>query len=120
VNVFSYHHYPTASIRCGMYSPPDTALSEEFLGRTDREYMFYVTGIRDHALPNRPPVWITETADAACGGNPWASSFLDTFRYLDQLGRLAKRGVAVVFHNTLASSEYGLLDQRDFSPRPNY
>ncbi len=120
VDVFSYHHYPTASIRCGMYSPPDTALSEEFLGRTDREYMFYVTGIRDHALPNRPPVWITETADAACGGNPWASSFLDTFRYLDQLGRLAKRGVAVVFHNTLASSEYGLLDQRDFSPRPNY
>ncbi|HEV2643371.1 MAG TPA: hypothetical protein VGT98_11710, partial [Candidatus Elarobacter sp.] len=32
----------------------------------------------------------------------------------------AKRRVTVVFHNTLASSEYGLLDQRDFSPRPNY
>jgi heparanase len=65
-------------------------------------------------------VWITETADAACGGNPWAATFLDSFRYLDQLGRLARRGVAVVFHNTLASSEYGLLDQKSFEPRPNY
>ncbi|MGH8115642.1 MAG: hypothetical protein ACREPS_11405, partial [Rhodanobacteraceae bacterium] len=66
------------------------------------------------------PVWITETADAACGGNPWAKTFLDSFRYLDQLGRLAKRGVAVVFHNTLASSEYGLLDSTTFEPRPDY
>jgi heparanase len=65
-------------------------------------------------------VWITEMADAACGGNPWASTFLDTFRYLDQHGRLAKRGVKVVFHNTLASSEYGLIDQRTLMPRPNY
>ena len=65
-------------------------------------------------------MWITETADAACGGNPWAATFLDSFRYLDQLGRLARRGVAVVFHNTLASSEYGLLDQKSFEPRPNY
>jgi hypothetical protein len=65
-------------------------------------------------------MWLTETADAACGGNPWASTFLDSFRYLDQLGRLAKGRVKVIFHNTLASSEYGLLDQHTFMPRPNY
>lgn len=120
VDVFSYHHYPAGSIRCGMLSPPDTALSEEFLSRTDREYEFYVTGIRDQALPNRPPVWITETADAACGGNPWAATFLDTFRYTDQMGRLARRGVEVIYHNTLTASDYGLLDQNTFQPRPNY
>ncbi|UFX47545.1 hypothetical protein HAP47_0013090 [Bradyrhizobium sp. 41S5] len=61
-----------------------------------------------------------QTADAACGGNPWASTFLDTFRYLDQLGRLAKQGVQVVIHNTLAASDYGLLVQRTFAPRPDY
>jgi hypothetical protein len=65
-------------------------------------------------------MWLTETADAACGGNPWASTFLDTFRYLDQLGRLAKQGVQVVIHNTLAASDYGLLDQKTLKPRPNY
>jgi len=34
-------------------------------------------------------------------------TFLDTFRYLDQLGRLARAGVQVVMHNTLAASDYG-------------
>ena len=75
--------------------------------------------MRDRYQPGKP-VWITETADAACGGNPWASTFLDSFRFLDQLARLARQGVAAVFHNTLASSEYGLLDQNTFMPRPNY
>jgi hypothetical protein len=39
---------------------------------------------------------------------------------MDQLGRLAQRGVQAIFHNTLASSEYGLLDQNTYTPRPNY
>ena len=70
-------------------------------------------------MPGKP-LWLTETADAACGGNPWASTFLDSFRYLDQLGRLSKRGVQVHMHNTLASSDYGLLDDNTLMPRPNY
>src|ERR1700730_13102996 len=40
--------------------------------------------------------------------------------YLDQLGRLAKAGVQVVMHNTLAASDYGLLDEKTVGPRPNY
>src|SRR5713101_2346172 len=47
-------------------------------------------------------------------------SFLDTFRYLDQLGRLARAGVQVVMHNTLAASDYGLLNEKTLAPRPNY
>ena len=47
-------------------------------------------------------------------------TFLDTFRYLDQLGRLARAGVQVVMHNTLAASDYGLLDERTLQPRPKY
>jgi hypothetical protein len=65
-------------------------------------------------------MWVTETADAACGGNRWAATFLDTFRYLDQLGRLAKRGVQVVAHNTLVASDYGLLEEDTLRPKPNY
>lgn len=123
-DVFSYHFYPAASIRCaGMgveaQTTPEAAMSEEWLARTDRSYGFYVTGIRDRFQPGSA-VWITETAESACGGNPWAKTFLDTFRYVDQMGRLARRGVKVIFHNTLASSEYGLLDQNTFRPRPNY
>jgi hypothetical protein len=75
--------------------------------------------LRDRLAPGKP-IWLTETAEAACGGNPQAATFLDTFRYLDQLGRLARAGVQVVMHNTLAASDYGLLDETTFMPRPNY
>jgi len=122
-DIFSYHHYGAASQRCaamgaGAQTTPDAALSEEWLSRTDKSYEFY-RPLRDQYEPGTS-IWITETADAACGGNPWAAQFLDTFRYLDQMGRLARRGVSVIFHNTLASSEYGLLDQNSLTPRPNY
>ena len=39
---------------------------------------------------------LTETGQAACGGDRQASIYIDSFRYLDQLGGLAKRGVKVV------------------------
>jgi hypothetical protein len=122
-DVYSYHYYGAASIRCAAMAPKaqttaKAALSNAWLSRTDTVNTYY-EALRDKYEPGRN-VWITEMADAACGGNPWASTFLDTFRYMDQLGRLAQRGVQVIFHNTLASSEYGLLDQNTFMPRPNY
>ena len=33
---------------------------------------------------------------------------------------MSKRGVQVNIHNTLASSDYGLLDENTLAPRPNY
>jgi hypothetical protein len=96
----------------------EAALSEDWLSRTDRDLAFY-SALRDRFEPGKP-IWLTETGEAACGGNPWAVTFLDSFRYLDQLGRLAKRGVQVVIHNTLAASDYALIDDATLEPRPNY
>ena len=119
LDAFSYHHYGTVSKRCaGMGMPltsPEEALSEEWLSRTDATLAFY-RSLRDEFAPGKP-MWLTETADAACGGNPWGSWFLDTFRYLDQAGRLAKQGVQVVAHNTLVASDYGLLDEKTLDPQ---
>jgi hypothetical protein len=122
-DAFSYHFYGAVSKRCAGTIPeagttPEDALSEQWLARTSRVEAFYA-GLRDRFAPGKP-LWVTETADAACGGNPWGSMFLDSFRYLDQLGRLARSGVQVVAHNTLASSDYGLLDENTLTPRPNY
>ena len=120
-DAFSYHHYGAVSRRCAAMdhqTSADQALSEDWLGRTDQTLAYY-RAVRDRFMPGKP-FWNTETADAACGGNPWAATFLDTFRYLDQLGRLARQEVAVVIHNTLASSDYGLLDENSFEPRPNF
>lgn len=118
VDRFSYHHYNTLSQRCGGRDDPKQALTEQWLARTDTTLAIYQT-LRDLYEPGKP-IWVTETAEAACGGNRWDKTFLDTFRYLDQLGRLARAGVQVVMHNTLAASDYGLLDDKTFRPRPNY
>lgn len=121
VDAFSYHHYGAVSRRCAAQdhqTTPETALSEDWLGRTDETLAFY-RKLRDQFEPGRP-FWLTETADAACGGNLWANTFLDSFRYLDQLGRLARQDVRVVIHNTLVASDYGLLDDKTLEPKPNY
>jgi heparanase len=121
VDAFSYHHYGAVSRRCAAQdhqTTPEAALTEDWLSRTGETLAFY-RKLRDEFEPGRP-FWLTETADAACGGNPWANTFLDSFRYLDQLGRLAKQDVRVVMHNTLVASDYGLLDDKTLEPKPNY
>jgi heparanase 1 len=122
-DAFSYHLYSALSQRCSGAMPAlgttaAAALSEEWFSRTDAAQAYY-SGLRDRWNPGRP-IWITETADTGCGGNPWASTFLDTFRYLDQHARLAQKGVQMIAHNTLAASDYGLLDENTLDPRPNY
>ncbi len=122
-DIFSYHLYAAASQRCAtMASKGQTtaedALSQEWLSRPEKIDEYYAS-LRNHFAAGKP-LWITETADAACGGNPWASTFLDTFRYLIEHASLAGRGVKVIMHKTLAASDYGLLDQNNFEPRPNY
>ena len=122
-DVFSYHLYAAASQRCASMGASSqttaaAALSQGWLSRPEKIGAFYAD-LRDRFEPGKS-LWITETADAACGGNPWASTFLDTFRYLIQHASLAQRGVKVIMHNTLASSDYGLLDENTFAPRPNY
>jgi hypothetical protein len=123
VDAYDYHFYPAVSKRLAALAPlmqvsAEDELSDAQLSKTDAALAYY-RGARDGAQPGKP-LWITETAEAAGGGNPWASTFLDSFRYLDQLGRLAKQGVKVIMHNTLDASDYGLLDEETLLPRPDY
>ena len=121
-DVFSYHFYGAASMRMMRSGPfsikAENALDASWLFRTDTVADYY-TGLRDKYNPGKP-VWITETGQAAGGGDPFAATYLDCFRYLYQLGSLAKKGVKVIMHNTLAASEYSLIDQDTHLPKPNY
>jgi heparanase len=123
-DAFSYHFYGTISHRCaaGLGAKAGTTaedgLTAEWLNRTDTVESFYAA-LRDAYMPGKT-IWLTETAEAACGGDKWAAEFVDSFRYLNQLGTLAQKGVQAVMHNTLASSDYGLLDEGTLEPRPDY
>lgn len=122
VDAVSYHHYGGVSLRCAPSGPrmlkAEDALTDKWLEATVKDYDFYAK-MRDK-FASQKNVWNTETAQAACGGSPWASTFRDSFRYLNQLGILAQKGVKVVMHNTLAASDYGLVDYDTMMPRPNY
>ena len=119
-DVFSYHFYNGLSERGGgkHHTPADQVLTEEYLSRTERALAGFVE-VRDDHAPGAP-IWLTETADAAFGGSTWAPTWLDVPRYVDQLGRLARRGVECVMHNTLCASDYGMLDSRTHQPRARY
>jgi heparanase len=122
VDAVSYHFYGSVSQRCtflniGTAVKAD-ALKLEWLDRTLVDFGIY-GGLRDRYEAGKE-LWNTETAQAACGGSPWASTFTDSFRYLNQLGVLAQKGVQVVMHNTLAASDYALIDRDTMMPRPNY
>lgn len=119
-DIFSYHHYYGLSERGrGLaHVPSDQVLTEAYLALTDRTLHSYASA-HDAYAPGSA-YWLTETGDAAMGGNSWSPTWLDCPRYIDQLGRLAKQGVTSVMHNTLCASDYALLDDVTHLPRPKY
>jgi heparanase 1 len=120
-DAFTFHFYGGGSERCGgamLGHSRDKALSAAWLDAIDPA-IARMKELRDRVTPGAL-LWDTESGETACGGNPWASTFIDSFRFVDTLGRSARQGVRVFMHNTLAASDYALLDEHDFSPRPNY
>ena len=119
--VFSYHLYYGLSERGAVFGghwDADQALSEEYLNTAEKVFRYYEP-IRDAFVPGGE-IWITEEGDAACGGNTWAPTFLEAVRLADVFGRFSRHTNGIIFHNTLAASAYGFLDQRTHLPRPSY
>ena len=123
LDVFSYHYYNGISERLAAVMPtahwlPEHTLSEEYLsmaGACARAFAPY----RAKYVPGGE-MWVTESGDAGGGGDTWASTYMDVFRTLNELGEFATVTDGVIFHNTLASSDYGFLKHGTFVPRPNY
>lgn len=123
LDVYSYHYYNgvserLASVMPHAHWPAEKANSEAYLA-TAGNMARANTGFRDRYVPDGQ-MWVTESGDAGGGGDTWASTYLDVLRSLNELGEFGMITDGVIFHNTLASSDYGWLDHHDFSPRPNY
>ena len=121
MDVFSYHYYNGVSERgaaMGGHWPYETILSEFYLSIAAHCARQYAPK-RDRYVPGGQ-MWVTESGDAGCGGNTWASTYADVPRTLNELGEFCTVTDGVIFHNTLASSDYGYLKHGTFLPRPNY
>ena len=123
LDVFSYHYYNGISERLAGMLPmahwsAEDAHTDAYLD-VARQNAVGHAALRDKYVPNGQ-MWVTESGDAGGGGNTWASTYLDVLRTLVELGSFATVSDGIIFHNTLASSDYGFLKHGSFEPRPNY
>ena len=123
LDVFSYHYYNGVSERMAAmmpsaFTPAEGAMSEGYLGAAGHSARCF-TSYRDRYCPGGQ-MWVTESGDAGAGGHTWASTYLEVPRTLNEIGSFATVTDGVIFHNTLASSDYGWLKHGTFVPRPSY
>ncbi|MCD8018224.1 MAG: beta-glucuronidase [Clostridiales bacterium] len=123
LDVFSYHYYNGVSERLASVMPSghwdaSEAHTEAYLDAAPAFARTYAP-MRDKYVPGGE-MWVTESGDAGGGGDTWASTYLDVIRTLNELGGFSAITDGVIFHNTLASSDYGFLARQVFDPRPNY
>ena len=123
-DIFSYHYYNGVSERMAVmmpsaFTPYEGCMSEEYLGaaaHTARCFLSY----RDKYTTPGGEMWVTESGDAGAGGHTWASTYAEVIRTLNEIGSFVTVTDGVIFHNTLASSDYGWLKHGTFTPRPSY
>lgn len=117
-DVMSWHYYPQQSSRgrfANRRASKKTLLKPRHLDSVRKQARMAVKKARGRQ------VWMTETGHALYGGEPGLSdTHLSSLWWLDQLGLLASEGVSRVFRQSLVGSDYGLLDQETFQPRPDF
>jgi heparanase len=122
LDVVSWHYYPQQSRRCPVATRRAHAghlLAPAELDEGER-WSEQLGQLRDRWAPGAQ-LWLGETGHAQCGGEPGLSDrYASGLWWLDQLGRAARGGQAVVVRQTLIGSDYGLIDGATLEPRPDY
>jgi hypothetical protein len=122
LDVITWHYYPQQSRRCPIATrraSPDLMFAPSTLDEIDT-WAAAVEAQRDLHAPAKP-VWLGETGNAQCGGEPGVSdAFVGGFWWLDELARVARRGQPVLVRQTLSGSNYGMIDDDTLEPLPDY
>lgn len=122
IDVVTWHFYPQQSRRCPIAvqpAGPEVLLDPRRLDEA-ATWAAFVEDRRDAHAPGTP-VWLGETGNAQCGGEPGVSdAFAGSLWWVDQLGLVARRGQPVMVRQTLSGSNYGLLDDATLRPNPDY
>ena len=124
LDIFSYHYYNGVSERMSAmmpsaFTPFEGCMSEAYLGAAAHSARCFLSYRDKYATPGGE-MWVTESGDAGAGGHTWASTYAEVVRTLNEIASFATVTDGVIFHNTLASSDYGWLKHGTFDPRPSY
>ncbi len=121
-DLYAWHYYPQQSVRCAdglrdVPAGPEVMLDPNRLDEIKR----WEATVGGHARSEGADVWLGETGNAQCGGQPGTSdTWAGTFWWIDQLGTLARLDHKVVIRQTLSGSNYGLIDDVSLEPWPDY
>jgi heparanase len=118
----SWHYYPQQSRRGPIASRrayPSRLLDPKNLDEAGY-WADKVRNWRDLYAPGKP-IWLAETGNAQFGGEPGLSDvYLSGLWWMDELGILARKGHEVVVRQTLSGMDYGMINDGDLNPRPDY
>ena len=81
-----------------------TVDNDHVLAETDK----WAAGVEEQVAAHAPSaqIWLGETGSSYCGGQPGVSDrFAGSLWWLDELGRLARRGHRVLVRQTLSGSD---------------
>jgi len=122
LQIVTWHYYPQQSRRCPAAvrrAGPEVLLDPDHLDELAR-WAKVVRTARDASAP-KAELWLGETGNAQCGGEPGVSdAFAGSLWWIDELGLAAATGHRVVVRQSLVGSDYGLLDPETLEPRPDY
>jgi heparanase len=122
LDLITWHYYPQQSRRAPMATRrahPSRLLDPRTLDEA-AHWAAQINAWRDEYAAGTP-IWLGETGNAQSGGEPGISdAYLGGLWWLDQLGLVARYGHRVMVRQTLAGMNYGLLDDQDLHPRPDY
>ncbi len=122
LDVLTWHYYPQQSRRGPIASrraKPSRLLKPENLDEV-KIWANKMISWKNESKPDLP-IWMGETGNAQFGGEPGVSDkYIGGLWWLDQLGTLALLDHKVVIRQTLTGMNYGLLDDENYNPRPDY
>jgi heparanase 1 len=121
-DIVTWHFYPQQSRRCPVATRRASAtrlLDPAALDEAAR-WADEIHGLTAARAPHAE-LWLDETGNAQCGGEPGISDrFVASLWWVDELGLAATHGQRVVVRQTLAGSNYGLIDDERVAPNPDY